>query len=156
MWWARMTVAAFELSWRQPSPPHCLCWAKGDGWSELALQAHLLQLWERSVAPSLSSLISLSLVFSANTAPFLLCLPLSLTCLLHALCVLWTRCIWRKMFRQICFRCFLRCFGKISYATANVHIKRCNHFIIQGSCGSGDRAGHPLIKRSEAPLVCVS
>lgn len=42
---------------------------KRDGWRELALQAHLSQLWKRSIAAPLPSLIPLSFALSQLTLP---------------------------------------------------------------------------------------
>lgn len=97
--------------------------AKRDGWSELTLQAHLLQLWKRAVSPSLSSLISLSLFFFSEHYLFsslLASLPdmpgsCSL-CVMHQISP--THSPWHT-----CFTCFMWCSRKFSYATSNVHIK---------------------------------
>lgn len=93
-------ISCARMCWRRMRAPEdspllhtASVWSRkrGDGWRELALQAHLMQLWKRSIAPSLSLLILLCPLLSANTASLLLPSPLSMTCRAHALCVFATQ-----------------------------------------------------------------
>lgn len=115
-----------ESPWRHPFPPHCLCFGqkRGDGWRELALQAHLLQLWKRSIAPSLTSLhSSLCVPFCQQTLPLFFSPRLSPwhARLMLSACLLYSRCMRRELPRHTCFKYCLWCASLIELCKPPVY-----------------------------------
>ena len=125
--WLRKNDSLLRLSSAKDTLPSTLplFLAKRDGWSELTLQAHLLQLWKRGgLTLALLTHLSVSRFFPANTTSFLLSLPRSLTCRAHALCVM-HQCEARCPIHEGHLMHVLHalCSRKFSYAPSSVHIK---------------------------------